>query len=328
MDINEYEIYPKNQLKIQSGGNFPQSPNRTLRILKIFKTLANNNSFDDNFNLFKQDGTINQDADIVELLELTQSKQDRITGLEDFVYQLIKANIDLNLILNTNIKERLRAAREKINPNNHDNDNNDDMDDNGAGGENFDNNYNNDSAMNNDGENNNGANSTNSDSNNGNELESLPGPSNKFQNGDELKPLPENNSEQDGNISPIIGDERFDEPNWNDKNRGIKRSISSDSEKGRKRICDKWHYVGDDDIDDEMDILSNPDSDENAENRNEDLLSKKVKEIRKYKPKVNHTIKTHKISRPYNIRSYRKKYHLDSETDEDDDWKKLDDKND
>ena len=323
MDINEYEIYPKNQLKIQSGGNFPQSPNRTLRILKIFKTLANNNSFDDNFNLFKQDGTINQDADIVELLELTQSKQDRITGLEDFVYQLIKANIDLNLILNTNIKERLRAAREN-NPNNHDNnDNYDDMDDNGAGGENFDNNNNNDSTMN-DGENNNGTNSTNSGSN-GNELESLPGPSNQFQNGDELNSLPENNDEQNGNISPIIGDERFDEQNWNNNNKGIKRSISSDLERGRKRICDKWHYV-DDDIDDEMDILSNPDV-ENAENNN-DLLNKKVKEIRKYKPKVNHTIKSHKISRPYNIRSYRKKYHLDSDTDEDDDWKKLDDKND
>jgi len=109
MSVKEYEIFPKN---IQSGGSLGFSLNKLLRILKIFQSLVSNKSFDDNLNLFDKDGQPNTNANIAELLELTQTKQDRVVGLDDFVYQLSRANIDLNLISNTNIKERLRASRE------------------------------------------------------------------------------------------------------------------------------------------------------------------------------------------------------------------------
>ena len=116
-DIKEYEIFPVNTYSgdsgHQTGGSFPYSINRLKRILQIFLSLANNNALDKDLNLLKSDGSKSENADLGELLALTQTKQDRITGLEDFVYQLMRANIDLNLIMNSNIKERLRAFKEK-----------------------------------------------------------------------------------------------------------------------------------------------------------------------------------------------------------------------
>ena len=109
--VKSYQIIPNNKIE-QEGGDYQFTATRLMRIIKIFLTLFINNSFDNDLNLLKQDGTPNKEAKLAELLELTQTKHDRITGLDDFVNQLIKAKVDLNLILNSNIKDRLRANRE------------------------------------------------------------------------------------------------------------------------------------------------------------------------------------------------------------------------
>lgn len=133
-EIRSYQIIPTTTIE-QSGGNFGNGSSRLLRIIKIFLTLFVNNSFDSNLHLLREDGTPNDNAKIEELLELTQTKNDRLTGLEDFVNQLIKSNIDLKLIINSNIRERIRAARnrgdqengdENTNGNDSDNDGGDD----------------------------------------------------------------------------------------------------------------------------------------------------------------------------------------------------------
>jgi hypothetical protein len=111
-EVKSFQIIPN--VDNQYGGNM--SLNSFIRMLKIFKSLDTIHAFDDNFYLLKQDGTVNENANLPELLELTQTKQERLEGIDDFISQLIKANIDLNLIINNNIKERLRAARENIPP--------------------------------------------------------------------------------------------------------------------------------------------------------------------------------------------------------------------
>ena len=114
-NVKSFQIVPNNlsnEVMVGGTNNFQWSANRYKRILKIFKILAENNAFDGELNILKENGEPNTTANISELLELTQRKQDRLDGLDDFVNQLIKSNIDLNLIINNNIRERLRAAKE------------------------------------------------------------------------------------------------------------------------------------------------------------------------------------------------------------------------
>src|SRR6266516_1004655 len=92
------EISPYNvKQPPQKGGSNPiagaSTFSRMMRILKIFSALIQINALDANLNILKPDGTPNEKANLGELLELTQSRQDRLEGLEDFVEQLIKANI-------------------------------------------------------------------------------------------------------------------------------------------------------------------------------------------------------------------------------------------
>jgi hypothetical protein len=137
-NVESYRVIPEETVSMQEGGNINDSLSRLMRILRIFFALLQVKAFDDDFKLLKPDGTPMHQANIGELLELTQSKQDRITGLDEFVEQLIKANIDLNLIINHNIRERLRAGRERnIRPFNPDANirNNDDDDDGNDGGD-------------------------------------------------------------------------------------------------------------------------------------------------------------------------------------------------
>jgi hypothetical protein len=109
--IKEYEVRP-----VQSGGSFPITPNKMIRILKIFLSLERSGAFDENLNLLKPDGTPNLEANISDLLELTQNKQEKVDGQEDLVHALIKANTELNLIPNSNIKERIRSGRRQPPP--------------------------------------------------------------------------------------------------------------------------------------------------------------------------------------------------------------------
>lgn len=110
--IEEFELLPVSS-NGQSGGSQDYILQRRMRILKIFVSLMRNKAVNDEFKLLKSDGSVNEAANIAQLLELTQSKNESTDGLEDFVNQLVKANIDLSWIVNTNIKEKIRASKEK-----------------------------------------------------------------------------------------------------------------------------------------------------------------------------------------------------------------------
>jgi hypothetical protein len=111
MSVQSFQIIPNESLNynVQDGGSDEASK---IRILKIFITLFRNKVFDENLNFFTVNGYNVKDSNIIDLLQLTQSKQDKLIGLEEFIKQLIKCRVDLNLIVNNNIRERLRAAYE------------------------------------------------------------------------------------------------------------------------------------------------------------------------------------------------------------------------
>ena len=128
MSIKEYEILPLNNGN-QSGGSHDYITNKRIRMLKIFVALLKSKAINDDFKLLKSDGNINESANIAELLELTQSRQERSQGLDDFIHQLIKANVDPNLIMNSNLKAKVESKddieqmSDEININNSENSN-------------------------------------------------------------------------------------------------------------------------------------------------------------------------------------------------------------
>lgn len=317
MEIKEYEIFPKNTVtKCQDGGSFPLSLNRRMNILKIFLTLAYNNAFDANLNLLKEDGSPNTNANVAELLEYTQSKQDRIDGLDDFITQLLRTNIDLNLIINANIKERLRASRERRNtsnflsppsapppppPSSTPMDTSDSL------------NIQSDNISNNNfiqpPEGVSVPNNVIETNNNNDTIEPIPGPSNQYQDNDQLRPVPSNINwhVDDGDISPIIGDKNFENVEWKSK-RVDKRQISDDDyddhKNKRHKHCDEWHV----EHSDEEPHQSQPQLHQTPADNTKHLKIKADPKSRKRK--------TYRASKSYNLRHHKNLYHLDSDTDE------------
>ena len=113
-NFKKYIILPYNKLNENQLGGGSQTSNlvKLSRILKIFIALLTNKSFDENFYIYRLDGTVNVDANLAELLELTQVRRDPVKGLEDFVYQLYKSKIDPQLIFNYELRHRLRSLYE------------------------------------------------------------------------------------------------------------------------------------------------------------------------------------------------------------------------
>ena len=97
-----------------NSSRFPRRPasdspiNRLIRILKITIALAKNNSFDDNLKIRKPDGTVNENSNLANLLNLTQTKVRTNPGIDDFIHQLIKSFVSPDLIINEIIKTRVQ----------------------------------------------------------------------------------------------------------------------------------------------------------------------------------------------------------------------------
>ena len=78
MSIEQFEIVPITITSNgQSGGSQEYLIRRRLRILKIFAALLRVKAINDQFKLLKADGSINDSANIAELLELTQLKDEK-----------------------------------------------------------------------------------------------------------------------------------------------------------------------------------------------------------------------------------------------------------
>lgn len=264
-DIKSFQIIPNNEVENsgqQIGGNFDiNSIGRLMRMLKIFESLLKIKAFDDNYHILKNDGSPNNQANLVDLLELTQTKHDRLEGLDDFVEALIKSNIDLSLIVNSNIRERIRAARDDRRPppvlppvGPPPSDNGDPSNGSSHGGDEGNNNDNDNSNNDNNNPNDdfwwddeneerveelNDNDDENSNDTNGNENDD---------GGDrsdirpENIPLPESDdSDEEMEPVPDIIDEK------NDDNRGVKRK-AGDSHRRRYKKCVQWAIVDDESV--------------------------------------------------------------------------------
>ena len=207
MSIKEYEILPLNNGN-QSGGSHDYITNKRIRMLKIFVALLKSKAINDDFKLLKSDGNINESANIAELLELTQSRQERSQGLDDFIHQLIKANVDPNLIMNSNLKAKVESKddieqmSDEININNSENSNL--VNDNNNNLPHEDEIDRTEQSPTNNSPRENGTEFNLSD-----ELNSFRNLENKSQEKERLS----SSGDNDGTISPIIGDERFQNTN-------------------------------------------------------------------------------------------------------------------
>ena len=90
------------------GANIHYNPHKLSRILRIFNTLLDEKSLDRNLYMIRNDGSVNSEANIAELLELTQVKREPVPGHEDFVELLYRSKIDPQLIFNYELRHKLR----------------------------------------------------------------------------------------------------------------------------------------------------------------------------------------------------------------------------
>lgn len=257
--IEEFELLPVSSSG-QSGGATDYILQRRMRTLKIFVSLLKNNALNDEFKLLKPDGSVNDAANIVQLLELTQSKNEKSDGLDDFVKQLVKSNIDLSWIVNTNIKERIRASRETraktttiTEASDDDDDDNDDDNDDGDDGSNGDADQ---IAVNNSQSSLGQSSSTQPKTIMSESYEAMEGNVGKMKSKKKTRKFTPYKSR----LSPIIGDERYEEvkrpsftdkrPNLSNKRQSLKRKASriamSTRSRTRKRLRSttvKWQTL-------------------------------------------------------------------------------------
>jgi len=87
---------------------------KQIRILKIAFPLAKRNSFNDDLNIKKTDGSFNVKSNLAQLLNLTQTNVKLNPGLEDLIHQLREANVNPELITNEIIKSKLGKQTSEI----------------------------------------------------------------------------------------------------------------------------------------------------------------------------------------------------------------------
>jgi hypothetical protein len=119
---NEYETQTgMGQVALDIPNLAPEIKNRKndfmskqIRILKIALNLAKIDGFNEDLNIKKIDGTYNENSNLAQLLNITQNKVKINPGIEDLIYQMKKAKINPNLIINEIIKSKLGVPKSDI----------------------------------------------------------------------------------------------------------------------------------------------------------------------------------------------------------------------
>lgn len=119
MVVYPYDIEQNNPEMIGHGEPSPtplKIDDKQTKILKIALKLAKINSFNDDLNIRKQDGTYNANSNVARLLALTQNRVRHVSGMPDLIRELFVAKIDPDLIINEMVKSRLIELYSKTNP--------------------------------------------------------------------------------------------------------------------------------------------------------------------------------------------------------------------